>query len=77
VSFIDRSIDMSANEVKEKVKAAPTKWDEAITDARRKIKHLESTIDFYRRSKKAGDSWPGPLEESSVTVLQPAKSAHK
>jgi hypothetical protein len=35
-----------------------TKWDEAISDAKRRIKALESTIAFYKQRKKAGDPWP-------------------
>jgi len=50
---------MSINEVKEKVRPNRTKWDEAILDAKRRIKTLESTIVVYRERKKAGDPWPG------------------
>jgi len=46
---------MSSNDVKGKIR---TKWDEAISDANRKIKALEAAIAFYRKSKKAGDPWP-------------------
>jgi len=36
------------------------KWDEAIADAKRKIRELRMTIKVYQESKKAGDRWPGP-----------------
>jgi hypothetical protein len=49
---------VSIEKVKEKVKRPRTKWDEAISDAKRKIKALESTITIYRERKKAGDPWP-------------------
>jgi hypothetical protein len=50
---------MSINDVKEKVKPNRTKWDEAICDAKKRIRALQSTIAFYRQRKKAGDQWPG------------------
>jgi len=34
-------------------------WDEAIRDAKRKIKGLESTIRVFRERKRAGEPWPG------------------
>lgn len=39
---------------------AKTKWDEAIADAKLKIKRLEQAIEVYRKMKKNGDSWPSP-----------------
>ncbi len=43
-----------------------TKWDEAIADARRKIRALQFSINVFKKKKKAGDVWPGEkLEEST------------
>ncbi len=54
-SYAVRSIDMSIKEVKDKVGQKRTKWDEAISDAKRKIKGLQYTIAVYRERKKSGD----------------------
>ena len=35
-----------------------TKWDEAIADAKQKIKNLEYAIEVYRKMKSAGEPWP-------------------
>lgn len=50
---------MSYNNVNSKVKTSyPTKWDEAIADARKRIRSLKSAIAYYRIQKKAGEPWP-------------------
>jgi hypothetical protein len=36
-----------------------TGWDEAIADAKRKIKELSFSIAVFRARKKAGEPWPG------------------
>lgn len=51
---------MSPTDVKKKVRSYPTKWDEAISDAKRKIRGLNETVAFYKLRKKAGDQWPEP-----------------
>lgn len=33
-------------------------WDEAISDAKKKIKGLQFSISVFRQRKKAGDPWP-------------------
>jgi len=33
--------------------------DEAISDAKKKIKALQFTITVFRQRKKAGEPWPG------------------
>ncbi len=38
---------------------AQTKWDEAIADAKKKIKGLEFSIQIFRKRKRAGEPWPG------------------
>jgi hypothetical protein len=35
-----------------------SRWDEAISDAKKKIKDLEFSISVFRQRKKAGESWP-------------------
>ena len=49
---------MSIQKSRKKVGKHPTKWDEAIADAKHKIRGLKSSVAFFRRSKKAGDPWP-------------------
>jgi hypothetical protein len=49
---------MSITKVKKKMKKYPTKWDEAIADAKRKIADLKSSIAYFRQRRKAGDQWP-------------------
>jgi hypothetical protein len=39
-----------------------TGWDEAISDARRKIRGLEFSIAVFRQRKKAGEPWPGATQ---------------
>jgi hypothetical protein len=34
-------------------------WDEAISDAKRKIKGLQFSISIFRQRKRAGEPWPG------------------
>jgi hypothetical protein len=34
-------------------------WDQAISDAKKRIKDLQFSISVFRHRKKAGDSWPG------------------
>lgn len=46
-----------------------TKWDEAISDAKQKIKALKVTIAVYRQRKKAGELWPGDYSGSRPTKL--------
>jgi hypothetical protein len=41
---------------------AKTKWDEAIADAKRKIRRLEYTIAVYKKMKRSGDQWPGATQ---------------
>ena|GEM_PF-5795520 len=48
---------MSITKVKKK--EFRTKWDEAIADAKRKIRSLESSIDYFRQKRKAHEPWPG------------------
>jgi hypothetical protein len=50
---------MSIVKVKKKMRQYPTKWDEAIADARKKIAGLKSSIAFFRRQRKVGEPWPG------------------
>lgn len=35
-----------------------SQWDEAIADAREKIRSLRLTIRVYKSRKMAGDKWP-------------------
>jgi hypothetical protein len=49
---------MSITKRKEKMRVYPTKWDEAIADARRKIRKLKESIVYFRERRKAGDPWP-------------------
>lgn len=42
-------------------KRIKTPWDEAIADAKRKIRALEQTIRVYRERKRIGDPWPSDL----------------
>lgn len=35
-----------------------SKWDEAIADAKAKIKRLRSSIAIFEARKTAGDRWP-------------------
>ena len=35
-----------------------TKWDEAIADAKEKIKRLRYSIAVYEQRKLVGDRWP-------------------
>jgi hypothetical protein len=36
-----------------------TPWDEAIRDAKLKIRKLQASIRVFRENKKAGETWPG------------------
>jgi hypothetical protein len=49
----------SQEKVGAKIGRKRTKWDEAISDAKRKIRELNFTITVYKQRKKAGDRWPG------------------
>ena len=49
---------MSTHAVKKKIRPKRTKWDEAISDAKKKIHALKFTISVYRKRKKAGEPWP-------------------
>jgi hypothetical protein len=49
---------MSITKVKGK-SAKRTKWDEAISDAKKKIKALQFTIAVYKQRKKEREPWPG------------------
>jgi hypothetical protein len=49
---------MSITKVK-KIKSYPTKWDEAIVDARRKIRELKDSIEFFKQRKREKEPWPG------------------
>lgn len=43
-----------------------TPWDEAIADAKQKIRRLEHSIVIFRKQKKAGIAWPvSPKGEST------------
>jgi len=55
---------VSTTEVKKKMRSYPTKWDEAIADARQRIRGLKKTIEFFRQSKKKGESWPNPATQN-------------
>ena len=52
------SIAVSSDNLR-KQKTARNGWNEAIRDAKRKIRDLESTIQVFRERMKAGDPWPG------------------
>jgi hypothetical protein len=47
------------NEANRLKKSPSTRWDEAISDAKKKIKALQYTIFVYRQRKKSGEPWPG------------------
>jgi hypothetical protein len=47
---------MSITKVKKK--EFRTKWDEAIADAKRKIRSLELSVAYFRQRRKAGEPWP-------------------
>jgi len=47
-----------------KMERTRTEWDEAISDAKKKIRDLQFTIAVYRRRKKAGESWPEPATQN-------------
>jgi hypothetical protein len=49
---------MSITKVKGKMCSKRTKWDEAISDAKKRIKALKFTITVFRQRKKAGEPWP-------------------
>ena len=49
---------MSVAKSRGKIDGTRTKWDDAIDDAKRKIKALKMTILIYRQRKKDGDPWP-------------------
>lgn len=53
---------MSIKKQGENEKKFETKWDEAIADAKDKIKGLRYSISVYRQRKLAGDTWPGGQE---------------
>ena len=50
---------MTTTHVKTERKAKVSQWDEAISDARRKMAGLRFTIKTYQRMKDAGEPWPG------------------
>jgi hypothetical protein len=39
-------------------KANGSKWDEAVSDAKKKIKELRYSIRVFKARKKAGEPWP-------------------
>jgi len=53
---------MSIASVKQKAKRKTGKisgWDQAILDAKEKIRQLRYSIKVYSEQKKAGHPWPG------------------
>jgi hypothetical protein len=50
---------MSATKMQEKNRKKLSGWDQAISDAKTRIKGLKRAIETYRERKKAGDPWPG------------------
>lgn len=55
---------MSTTKPRRKSAENPTGWDEAIKDAKAKIKTLRNTIKVYTERKKTGEPWPGPGTEA-------------
>ena len=41
-----------------RTKTQKTGWDQAIADAKEKIKKLQFSIKVFREHKKAGEPWP-------------------
>jgi hypothetical protein len=39
-------------------------WDQAIKDAKQRIKDLQMSISVYEDRKRAGDPWPGERKAS-------------
>ena len=42
-----------------KLSKSKTKWDEAISDAKRMIEKLKAAIEVYEERKAKGEPWPG------------------
>jgi hypothetical protein len=42
-----------------KARRSSNPWDDAITEAKQKIRALRYTIRVYEARKRAGDPWPG------------------
>jgi hypothetical protein len=56
------SIENVKNFSKPKISHLENKWDEAIADAKEKIRRLRLTIRVYKEHKKAGEVWPGEMQ---------------
>jgi hypothetical protein len=50
-----------------KVDQPASKWDEAITDARKHIERLRTVIVVCEEKKAAGEPWPGEEQFKSPT----------
>jgi hypothetical protein len=47
-------------------------WDAAIADIKKRIKGLESTLDFFERRQRAGEPWPGDKKAGTEAESIPA-----
>lgn len=43
-------------------------WDEAIADAKRRIKELQFTVRVYKQRRDKGEPWPGDQSQSAGSV---------
>jgi hypothetical protein len=53
------SITNIKNYIQPEISNLDPRWDEAIFDAKEKIRKLRNTIAVYKARKQAGDVWPG------------------
>jgi hypothetical protein len=49
---------MPTSQVEQTAPPDPSKWDQAITEARTKIKQLQYTIKVFRELRDSGAPWP-------------------
>jgi len=48
-------------------KAKPRSWDDAIKDAKQRIRDLQFSLSVFQKRKAAGERWPG-LEEAATSA---------
>ena len=50
---------MSISQIEQTPRPDPCIWDQAINDAKSKIKQLQYTIKVFRELRDSGEPWPG------------------
>jgi hypothetical protein len=53
------TIGMPVSQGVQAQRPTPCKWDQAITEAKTKIKRLQYTIKVFKELRDSGEPWPG------------------